>query len=185
MPIISQNLTVPPGLADGQTASASQILPLYNAMNAFNVPGTIGVLQQSLVDDTLYTQVVGTNPTKDWSFTTTQTQFKAGFYIIPYAWTGGAAPTITYRVNTTAVTGATATTNAATGSGLIVVFMGAGHTATIPRPLLIFQIDSGGTFATPTVTVNLAAADITSFGVTCGGGTTSFTFQHIRFWSEG
>lgn len=185
MPTISQNLPVPAGLADGQIASATQILPLYAAMNAFVIPSTIGVFQQSFIDDTLYNQVVGTNPTKDWNFTTTQSQLKAGFYFIPFAWTGGAAPTITYRINGSAVTAANATTNAATGSGLIVVFVGAGHTATIPRPLLIFQIDDGGTFASIRANANLPAADITSFGVTCGGGTTSFNFQSVRFWSEG
>lgn len=183
MPTISQNLSVPSGLADGQVASASQITPLYTAMNAFVIPNSLTVFQQSFVDDVLYTQVVGTNPTKDWTFTTAQLQLKAGFYIIPFSWSGGTAPTIQYRINAAASTAAAATTNAAAGSGLIVVFVGA-RRAAAARPLLIFQLDSGGTLASVPANVDLPIADISSFGVTVGGGTTTFNFQGVRFWSE-
>lgn len=179
---ISQNLPVPAGLADGQTASATQILPLYTAMNAFIIPGTVGVFQQSFVDDVLYT--VANPSSKDWTFSPTQIQAKSGFYFIPFSWSGGAAPTLTYRINGSAVTAAKAITNAATGNGLIVVLVGAGHDANVPRPLMILTLDDGGTFGTTPANTNLPAADITSFGITVGG-TASFNFQHVRFWSEG
>lgn len=179
---ISQNLPIPSGLADGQVASATQILPLYSALNAFVIPGTVGVFQQSFVDDVLY-NVTQPN-SKDWSFSPTQSQNKAGFYLIPFSWSGGAAPTITYRVNGSAISAAQATTNAATGNGIAVIFCGAGHDTNVPRPMLIFQVDDGGTFKSVVPNANLPNADITSFGVTIGG-TASFNFMHVRFWSEG
>lgn len=185
MPIISQNLTVPAGLADGQTASASQILPLYSAMNAFNIPGTIGVFQQSFVDNALYTITVGGTATKDWSFSTTQTQNKAGFYLLPFEWNTGTTPAFTLRVNGAAVTAAGALTAAATGGGLLVVFMGAVHDVVVPRPLLAMSWDSGGTQRLYTSSASLPAADITSFGITATGGTTVVNFKGVRFWSEG
>jgi hypothetical protein len=179
---ISQNLPVPPGLADGQVADATQILPLYASLNAFVIPGTIGVFQQSFVDDVQYT--VATGSAKNWSFSPTQKQNKSGFYFIPFSWSGGPGPAFTYNVNGSAVTAAAATTSAATGNGIVIVFMGAGHDAIVPQSMFALQVDTGGTSKFVVPNTNLPAADITSFGIAVTG-TGTVNFMHVRFWSEG
>jgi|SRR6266850_731972 len=53
MAIISQNITVPVGLTDGSTASASQITPLYAALNNFTIPTAIFSLEFVSADQTV------------------------------------------------------------------------------------------------------------------------------------
>lgn len=183
MAVISQSLSVPAGLATGQIAQASQILPLYTAMNAFVIPDSIGVFQQAFVDDTLYSLNIGATVTKDWTLTTVP-QLKAMLVMIPFDWSGGNAPTLTYRLNGSAVTAAQATTAAATGNGMILAWIG-GRTADVPRPMFLLQTDDGATNRFVFPNTNLPVADLTSFGITLGGVDGDFDFKHVRFWREG
>lgn len=185
MPIISQGLTIPAGLANGSVADAGQIIPLYNTMNSFLIPSTIGVFQQGFVDDNLYTVATGAN--QDWNVSAAQA--KSIFALFPFSWTGAAAgPTIQFRINTSIVSAAAnfTFTNTASASGLVVLFVG-GKDTDVPRPLIGLGMDTGalGTLHTVAANADLPAADTTSIGLTIGGAGNTFKFKHIRVWIEG
>lgn len=190
MAVISQNLTIPAGLADGNIASASQITPLYLSLNGLVLPDSVflGTLRPSFVDDTLTTLTIGGTVTKDWSLTTYNVpQLKSLMFLVPFSWdTGtGSAPTITYRLNGGAVSGTQATGTTAAGNGMIVGFVGARDSDT-PRSMLLLQLDDQGGFRTVPATATLPAAALTSVGVTIATATTAvFRFKHVRFWGEG
>ena len=189
MPVISQNLTIPQGLVDGQVAHASHVIPLYNALNAFNIPSTVGVWQISLVDDTLTTLVLGGVVTKDYAISSVP-QLKSIQFYIPFSFNTLAASnlTFTFRVNASGVTTATANVASATsGNGIIWGFIGAHDTTDMPRPFYVSENND----TTPGITMfapnaNLADAPITSIGLTVGGAATgNIKLKHARFWSEG
>jgi hypothetical protein len=185
VPTISQNLTVPAGLANGQTADASQVLTLYNAMNAFVIPGTIGVLQEALSDDTLYTQVVASSPTKDFTISTVG-KTKTILFTMSFSWAGASAqPSILYRINAATMATAKNTTNGASGSGVIFLVIGAHDTTDVARPLWGIQADSGGTITTVTASADLPNADTTSIGVTVAGTDATFKLKYVRAWYQG
>lgn len=185
MPIISQGLTIPAGLANGSVADAGQITPLYNSLNAFNIPGTVGVFQQGFVDDVSYAIATGTS--QDWAVTAVAT--KSIFAYFPFNWsTAAAAPTIQFRLNGANVTAAAnmTMTNTANSTGLLILFIG-GRTANTLRPLIGVGMDTGatGTFRGCSANVDLTTADTTSVGLTIGGAGVGFAFQHVRIWVEG
>src|SRR5437899_1840731 len=138
MAIISQGITIPAGLSDGSVASASQITPLYNALNAFIIPDSFGVFQSATAtgqSDSLFTVATGANQ----DFTVNIPKAKTILFAASFSWTGAAAaPTFIFRVNGAAVTAAASLTNTATGNGLIRVWVGGHDTTDVPRPLWMF-----------------------------------------------
>lgn len=182
MSTISQGLSIPAGLVEGSIASASQITPLYNALNAFVIPDSIGAFQVALADTALHSVPTGSN--FDWSLTVSKE--KAIFFIIPYSWSGGASPTFTLRVNgassASTITGAAV----AAGNGIFVGFMG-GHDGTdVLRPLLLFQIDSNAvTLRTAQPNTDLPNTDTTSIGFAVGAAGVTAKFKYALFIKEG
>lgn len=182
--LINQGLVIPAGLADGSTAAAAQITPLYNSLNAFVLPDTVGVFQQAFVSDSLYT--VATGATQDWTLTASVSKTKALIALVSFSWSGAAAaPTFTFRMNAAAVTAAIALTNAATGNGLLRVWIGAHDTTDAPRPLHMTIIDDGGTISQTMPNADLPNVNSTSVGLTIGGAGNTFKFKYIRIWKEG
>ena len=183
MPTISQSISTPAGLADGQTALAAHVTPLYNQMNAFVIPDTIGVFQQGLVNNTLYTVATGAN--QDWTIDPAVVKEKAILVVASFSWIdAAAAPTITFRMNGGAVTAAAALTNAATGNGILRVWIGAHDTTDVPRPLLMTIADIS-TLSNTMANADLPTANTSTVGVTIGGAGNTFKFKYIRIWKEG
>lgn len=182
MSVISQGISTPAGLAEGSVASASQITPLYNALNAFVIPDTIGAFQVALADTTLHS--VATGSSFDWSFTVSKE--KAIFFIIPFSWSGGASPTFAFRVNGAASASTITAAAVAAGNGIFVGFMG-GHDATdVLRPLLLFQIDSNAvTLRAAQPNTDLPNTDTTSIGFTIGAAGVTVKFKYALFIKEG
>lgn len=182
--IISQNLTVPPGLAEGSVASASQITPLYNALNAFSIPDSIGTFQQAFVDDTSYS--VATGASQDWAFSVVKE--KALFFMISFSWSGAAAA-VTYalRVNGAAVTAAVPFTNTGTASGLLVGFIGGHDTTNAARSAILLGMDSGtvATLRSQAPNADLPNTDTSSLGIAVGGAGNTTVFKYIKIWKEG
>lgn len=182
MPIISQNLAIPAGLANGQLADANQIIPLYNTLNAFNIPASVSVLTTSFSDDTLYTLTPTGIASVDWAFTLSAA--KTLWVILPFSWSGGGSqPTITFRMNGSAVTAAVNTTNAANGSGMAQLLIGA-HDTDVPRPLIGRVSDTAGADNKVVASADLPTPTTTSIGVTIAGTTTTWKFKHVRIWGE-
>lgn len=182
MPTITQNLTIPAGLANGQLADANQIIPLYNSLNAFVIPDSTAVLQSSFVDDTLYALADGGTVTVDWSFALSP--LKTIWVILPFSWAAGVAqPSITFRMNEIDVTAAVDTSNVAAGAGMAQLLIGA-HDADVPRPLMGRVTDDGGADNPVVASTDLPATDTTSVGVTIAGASTIWKFKHVRIWTE-
>lgn len=188
MPVISQNLPIPAGLADGQVALASQITPLYNIVNAFTIPATIGVFQQGFVDDNRYQSTGGSSI--DWTFTTPFN--KSVFFMLPFQWTGSTnAPTFTLRANGASATTSTGLTftNVSSAEGIIVGFIGPRSTDTT-RAGLCIGMDSNvaaGFRAASISGTAMTTGDLTSLGflTSSAGAAITVTWKSVRFWSEG
>jgi hypothetical protein len=188
MPVISQGLTIPTGLQDGQVADASHVIPLYNALNAFNIPSTIGVFQVALADDTLYTLNMASTPTKDFTVTTVP-QLKSILYYIPFSWNTlpAASLFVQLRVNGSAVTLASVNfASVVAGNGIAYGFIN-GHDADMPRSfycIIMNDTNTNVTVAQPNA--DLAASSITSIGIAFSGSATgNVKLKHARFWNEG
>lgn len=187
MPTVSQNISVPAGLADGSVALASQITPLYAALNAFVIPASIGVLQQGFVDDNRYASTGGSQI--DWAFTTSFN--KAVLFMLPFSWTGSTnAPTFTLRANGSAATTSTGLTftNASSGDGMLAGFIGPRSTDT-SRAGFVLGMDSvtAATLKASSLSSSLTTGDLTSLGVqtsSAGSGIT-VVFHSVRLWQEG
>jgi hypothetical protein len=179
---ISQGLTIPPGLSTDSIAEASHITPLYHALNAFVLPSTIGAFQEGLVDNNLYT--VATGSSQDWTVAALAT--KAVIAMIPWSWAGGASPTLIFRVNGTAITSALTASATATGSGLILLFLG-GHDVDVPRSFIALELDTGAvtTLRPMAANADLPTADTTTIGVTVGAAGVTAKFKFVRFWTQG
>lgn len=187
MPVtISQNIVIPAGLASGQTAQASHVIPLYNALNAFLIPDTVGVFQQALIDDALTTLTIGGTVTKDYSFTVVKT--KAILWVVSFTWaTSGATlqPNLIFRVNAAAVTAAQLLTSAASGGGFIRVWIGPHDTTDVPRPMLV-TIGDGTSVFNVMPNADLPNVDTSSVGITFGNATAgSIKLKYFRAWREG
>jgi hypothetical protein len=188
MTIVSQNLTLPGNVATGGTIQASDVSTLYAALNALNIPGTIGVFQQGFVDDNAY--AVTASGSQDWTFTTAFN--KAIFSMVPFSWTGSTqAPVITPRQSGATATTSTANltfTNASSGEGLIVGMIGPRSTAnTAPAFWLAMDDRTPGTLRNlHASTGGFSTSDMTSLGFTLQStGALTVTFKSVRFWQEG
>lgn len=188
MPIVSQNLTLPGNVQTGGTVQASDVSTLYSALNALNIPGTIGVLQQGFVDDNSYA-VTGTN-SQDWTFTTVYN--KAVLCMVPFSWTGATqAPVISPRQSGATVTTSTASlafTNASSGEGMIFGLVGPRSTSqTAPGFWLAMDNRTPGTLRNLCAsTGGFSTSDMTSLGFTVQStGALTVTFKGVRFWQEG
>lgn len=188
MPVVSQNLTLPANVQTGGTIQASDVSTLYSALNALNIPGTIGVLQQGFVDDNSY--AITASASQDWSFTTLYN--KAVLGMVPFSWTGATqAPVITPRQSGAAATTSTASlafTNASSGEGMIFGLVGPRSTAnTAPAFWLAMDNRTPGTLRTlHASTGGFSTSDMTSLGFTLAStGALTVTFKSVRFWQEG
>lgn len=186
MPIISQGLTLPGNVQTGGTIQASDVATLYSAMNAFNIPGTIGVFQQALVDNNRY-QSTGTG-TIDWSFATAAN--KSLFFFIPFTWSGSTGiNNFQLRINGAAATTSTGLTfsNASSGDGFMVGFIGPRSTD-VNRGGFVIGMDSiNTTFKASNISVSMTTSDISSVGFLSGSTAAGATFVYngVRFWNEG
>ena len=101
MPIISQNLTLPGNVQTGGTIEASDVATLYQTMNAFTIPNSVGVWTQGLVNNDLYQSTAG--GTIDWSFSASAS--KAVFFMLPVSWSNSTGnPVFLARLNGTNIT---------------------------------------------------------------------------------
>lgn len=184
MPNISQNLTVPGTLANGQVAQAADVVTLYNTFNAQNIPDTIGVFQQGLIDDTLTTLTIGGTVTKDWSFTVVKT--KGILFVVSFSWASvTGTPALQFRVNAAAVTAATSMTAAGTGGGMVRWWIAPHDTTDVPRPSMVHIFDGTAQF-TAQLNADLPNTDTTSIGVTFATATAgSLKLKYMRAWREG
>jgi hypothetical protein len=186
MPIISQNLTLPGNVQTGGTIQASDVATLYQAMNAFNIPGTIGVWQQGLVDNNRY-QSTGTG-TIDWTFTTPAN--KAIFFMVPFTWSGSTGINVfQLRINGASATTSTgmAFANASSGDGFILGFIGPRSTDTARSGFCVGMDSVNTTFKPSNISVSMTTADTTSVGFLSGSTAAGATFVYngVRFWTEG
>jgi hypothetical protein len=185
MPIVSQGLTLPSNVVTGGTIQASDVATLYQTMNAFNLPGTIGVWQQALVDNNRY-QSTGTG-TIDWSFSTPAN--KSIMFLLPMSWTGSTGvSTFTLRINGAAATTSTGLsfTNASSGEAFIFGLLGPFSTD-VNRTGLVVGIDTAATtLRTSNVSTCTSTGATTSVGFLTSTGTgATFVFNSPRFWAEG
>jgi hypothetical protein len=168
----------------GGTIQAADITTLYNTLNAFVIPDTIGVMQQGLVNDTLYT--VATGNSQDWSVTVTKN--KAIFWMFSFSWSGAsAAPTFTVRLNASAITSAiTFAGSVATGNGIFTGWIG-GHDTDVPRPAVFKVVESNAPAAQLVIMPNtdLPNASTSSLGIAIGGTGNTFKLKYLRIWKEG
>lgn len=189
MPIVSQNLTLPANVQTGGTIQASDVATLYSAMNALNIPGTIGVFQQGFVDDNSY--AVAGAASQDWSFTTVYN--KAVWAMVPFSWTGATqAVILAPRQNGASAVGTSTTTitfsNASSGEGMIVGFIGPRSTSnTAPAFWLGMDNRTLGTLRNAAAsTGGFSTSDMTSLGFSVTStGVLTVTFKGVRFWQEG
>lgn len=197
MPQISQGLTVPPNIQSGGTVQAADVGTLYTALNAFNLPGTVGVFQQGFVDNNSYTSTAGSFV--DWTLSTSLAANKAVFILAPVSWTGSTAGTnliVTPRINAASATTSTGLTfaQASSGQALVAAFIGPRSnnvqlggfylaidqsTASSGIAIRSAGLSSGG--------LGTSTAAITSVGFmtsTAGAGN-SFVWSSVRVWIEG
>lgn len=182
---ISQGLTLPSNVQTGGTIQASDVATLYQAMNAFVIPGTIGTWQQGLVDNNRY-QSTGTG-TIAWGFTTPAA--KSIFFWLPFTWSGSTGvSTFTLTLNGLAATSSTGLSyaNASSGEGIAVGFIGPRSTD-VSRSGMILGMDTvNTTLKASNISNTTTTGDITSVGfVTSTGSGTTFVFNGVRFWTEG
>lgn len=188
MPVVSQNLTLPGNVQTGGTIQASDVSTLYSALNALNIPGSIGVLQQGFVDDNSYA-VTGGN-TQDWTFTTVYN--RAVLMLVPFSWTGSTAVVgIAPRQSGAAATTSTAGmlfSNASSGEGLLFGLVGPRSTSnTAPAFWLGMDNRTPGTLRNiHASTGGFSTSDMTSLGFqVTSTGVLTVTFKGVRFWQEG
>ncbi len=176
--IISQGLTVPSGLANGQVADASQISPLYNALNNFSLPDSIGAFQLAF-DSGTTAYPISTGSSQDWSFDAVAAT-KVVIATFGYNNTG-TTPTFVFRVNGIAVTSALNLQTAGVGMFLIVI---GGHDSTVAtRSFWAIGIDNAIRTALPSA--DLSDTDTTSIGVTLGAAGTTANFKYVKVWKQG
>ena len=188
MPVISANLTLPGNVLTGGTVQAADVSTLYSALNALNIPGTIGVFQQGFVDDNAYALTNATN--QDWTFTTVYN--RAIFAMLPFSWTGAtAAPVLSPRASAAFATTSTASlafTNVSSGEGMILGLISPRSTSnTAPAFWLAMDNRTPGTLRSLAAsTGGFSTSDMTSvgFGLRSTGALT-VTFQGVRMWQEG
>lgn len=179
---ISQNLSIPATLSTDSVAAATDIIPLYQALNNFVIPSTLGAFQNGLVDNNLYT--VATGSSQDWSVSALATKSVIG--MIPFSWSGGSSPTFTFRMNGAAVTAALTATATSASSGIIWLFIG-GHDADVPRPFVALELDTGATTTLRVIAANadLPTADTTTIGIAVAASAVIAKFKFVRFWVQG
>jgi len=185
MPIISQNLTLPANVVTGGTIQASDVSTLYQALNAFNLPGTVGVWQQTVVDNNRY-QSTGTG-TIDWAFTNPAN--KSILFMTPFSWTGSTgASTFTFRINGASATSSTGLSffNATSGEGITVGFLGPRSTDVTRGGFVLGMGAQVTTLLASNISTPQSTSDTTSIGfVTSTGTGATFVFNGIRIWTEG
>lgn len=186
MPVISQGLTLPGNVQTGGTIQASDVATLYQSLNAFNIPGTIGIWQQGLVDNNRY-QSTGTG-TIDWTFTTVAN--KSIMFFIPFTWSGSTGINcFQLRVNGASVTTSTGLTfaNASSGDGMILGFIGPRSTDVNRGGFCVGMDSVNTTFKAGNISVTMTTADTTSIGFLSGSTAAGATFVYngVRFWVEG
>lgn len=187
--LISQNLTIPAGLADGSTAKSGHVIPLYNALNAFVLPDVISGFSPSTADDTLYTLAIGGTVTHDYSVTVPQ--LRSALVMLPFTYNtvaGSQTGRLVVRINGTAVTSTASGTLTTTpsGNGMMVLFVSPRSTD-IRRGLVGLIVDQS-LVRTFTANADIPATDITSIGIEWsvdGGSTGNLLLKHARFWREG
>ena len=103
MPTISQSLSIPAALANGQVADATQVITLYNAMNAFVIPATVGGFQQALA--TTGTTTILTGASSDFSLSAAKD--KAIIAVMSFNWVGSTSAAVQFRLNAATITAST------------------------------------------------------------------------------
>jgi len=186
MPTISQGIPVPATLATGQIAQAADVVTLYNSLNAFVIPSSVGVFQQGNISDTAITLTIGGTVNQD--YTISAANNKTLLVLLTFNWsTSGATltPALTLRVNGAAVSAAQTLNASAAQSGMLFAFIGP-HDANAAQTVLAWTIDSGGTSNRFGANANLPTATTTSVGVTFSNATAgTLILQHARIWQEG
>jgi hypothetical protein len=185
MPIISQGLTLPANVVTGGTIQAVDVSTLYQALNAFSIPGTVGVFQQALVDNNRY-QSTGTG-TIDWNFTNPAN--KSIFFWVPFQWTGSTgAVTFTLRINGTSATTSTGLSyaNATSGEAVAIGFLAPRSTDVTRGGMVLGMGTTVTTLLASNISTPQSTADTTSVGFLTSTGTgATFVFNGVRFWTEG
>ena len=185
MPVISQGLTLPGNVVTGGTIQASDVATLYQSLNAFNLPGTVGVWQQGLVDNNRY-QSTGTG-TIDWTFTTPAN--KSLMFLIPLAWTGSTGvSTFTLRINGASATTSTGLSfaNASSGEAFIFGLLGANSTDVARLGFVLGMDTVATTLKASNVSASTSTGATNSIGfVTSTGSATTFVYNGVRFFAEG
>lgn len=181
MPTISQGLVVPPGLANGQVADAGQITPLYSSLNSFFIPDNLIDFYSLLKDDAAHAISVGGTDTYDAAVSTIPAA-RCLIVIATFSWTSGNAPSLVYRMNMTDVTDPITTTDAATGSGMTILFYG--PRSPLGSSLIGLQADSATTFQTILTNPATPVTPTTSIGFKVDGTAADMVIQNIRIWAE-
>lgn len=181
---ISQGMSIPATLAPGQVAIAQDVINLYNQMNAFIIPSTIGVFQQGAVSDTNIALTIGGTVTNDLVVSVVNT--KSILVLVSMDWSGlTGVGSIQLRMNGAAVIDPQFFTNQGSGSGIFWVWIGP-HDSNSKRPLIGWTMDSAGTRSQFGATSDLPNATTTSVGFTFGNAPAGvLNLRHTRIWVEG
>ncbi len=182
---ISQNLPIPPTLAPGQVALAQDVITLYNSLNSFIVPGSVGVFGQGFVSDTNVALTIGGTVTNDYVVSVAAN--KSILVLASLDWSGltGLPGALQMRMNGGGVTDALMFTNQVANSGILFAIIGP-HDASSKRPLLGFTMDGAGTWKLFTANADLPTSTTASIGFTFSNATAgTLNLRHIRIWVEG
>ncbi len=180
MPTISQNLAVPAGLISGGVISATHITPVYTALNAFNIPSTVGGFQQAFVETT--TDTIAAGGSKD--YTIAVTKDKALIIVMSFNWLV-TAPQIQFRLNAGTITAATAVGTASSGAGIIFGLI-AGHDATFQKPAVFFVMpDDGNGLKSIAANTTLPNVDYSSVGVFATVATATLSVAYKAIFNQG
>ena len=181
MPIISQGLVIPAGLADGQVAAATQVITLYNTMNAFNIPSTVGGFQQVLVDTATTTILTGASS----DFNLTATKDKTIIAVMSFNWVGSTSAAVQFRLNAGTITASTVVATATTGAGTIFGVIG-GHDGTFQYPVLfLVSPNDGSAVKLMSANTTLPNADTTSLGIAVAGAGATMTVAYKFVVAQG
>jgi hypothetical protein len=187
MPIVSQGLTLPSNVQTGGTIQASDVATLYQTLNALDIPGTLGVLQQGFVDNNAYTST-GSNGTVDFPFATASN--KAIIFLAPFSWTGGTGGNVLLGPRVSGVNASTNSIvvgNVSSGNGLIVGLVAAISTDVDRSGFILCASDrSATTLNSVAFTVTQSTSDRTSIGfISTSSGAYTIIWRGVRFWTEG
>lgn len=182
--VITQSLPIPAGLANGQIADAGQITPLFNSLNAFNIPDELIPFKTYLQDLTTNTLTIGGTVIQD--YTVAIPAAKVFFYLMSYSVSGntGLDMAVTLRKNGVAITAAHPLI---AGAGPFVASLFAIVPAVASANGGLIAVTSAGVGGLPTwftQNTGYATVDTTDLGISITGTAGVLVINTMRVWAQ-